>query len=99
MQKIDFESPKNKLNKGYTQALVRKVSDLNWEVLKGRMEHLHNNRFLSALDKSSVFEKSHESSTEYSTVNFVFDPFAFLPTEYRKRATSILCSACSDFKK
>ena len=46
-----------------------------------------------------VFENFSQSFIEYSTVTFGFDPCALLATGYRKRAGSILLSACSDIKK
>ena len=38
---------------------------------------------------SLVFQNPKESFIEYLTATFVFDPCAFLPTGYRKRAGSI----------
>ena len=46
-----------------------------------------------------LFEISSQSFIEYSTVTFRFDPCALLTTGYRKRATTILISACSDITK
>ena len=46
-----------------------------------------------------VFENFSHIFIEYSTVTFEFDPFALLPTGYRKRTKTILFGACGDIKK
>ena len=69
---------------------------IGFEGVKGgqRTFTLHTDFFLPL-----VVENSSQSFIEYSTVTFGFDPYALLPTGYRKRARTILFGACSNTKK
>ena len=83
--------PRNKPNKYSTAALVSKASDWSGRCQRGLGNIYISVSFLSAFSFWKFQPKLYWI--------FNFDPYAFLPTGYRKRAKTILFGACSDIRK